>query len=84
METTIKYYVMRFLHNEETGAEDYQKPDCFNDLDSAKKKFHEYLSTFIGYGKLDRVAVTITDSLGNQMARELWSKAVEPEPEVEA
>lgn len=79
----MKYYVFRILHNGETGAEDYQKPDCFDNLDSAKKKFHEYLNTFIAYGKLDRIAVVILDSFGNTIKLETWSKPVEEEPETE-
>lgn len=74
-----KYYVMRTLHNSETGAEDYQKPDSFSNLNDAKKKFHEYLQTFIGYGKLDRVAVVILDSALNIIQHEMWVKIVEPE-----
>lgn len=77
----MKYYVFRTLHNAETGAEDYQKPDSFSDLDSAKKKFHEYLQTFIAYGKLDRVAVVILDSFCNPIQTETWVKQEEVEPE---
>lgn len=77
----MKFYVFRTLHNGETGAEDYQKPDSFSNLDDAKKKFHEYLQTYIGYGKLDRVAVVILDSFGNTIKLETWSKIVEEEPE---
>lgn len=80
---TVKYYVFRVLHNGETGGEDYQKPDVYTDLEQAKKKFHEYLSTYIAYGKLTVVSVIITDSYGNMVARECWTKPVEVTPEVE-
>lgn len=84
METKIKYYVERFLHNGETGAEDYQRPDVFEDKDMAIKKFHEYISTFVGYGKLDRVAVSIRDSFMNDIEKPyVWFKQVEPQPEPE-
>ena len=84
METKIKYYVERFLHNGETGAEDYQKPDAFENKDMAIKKFHEYISAFVGYGKLDRVAVSIRDSFMNDIEKPyVWVKPVDPESEPE-
>lgn len=82
MDTTVRYYVFRVLHNGETGGEDFQKPDVFTDLEMAKKKYHEYLSTYIGYGKLSFVSVVIWDSYGNPVARELWQKPTVLEPEV--
>lgn len=82
MET--RFYVFRELHNGETGGIDYQKPDSFTDKDMAEKKYHEYLSTYIGYGKLDRVSVVLLDSFMNPLMSRVWVKEVPPVIEEEA
>lgn len=68
-----KYYVVRILHNGETGAEDLQKPAAFDDLESAKKEFHNMLATYIKYGKLDKVTVVLFDRDAHTIMAETWT-----------
>lgn len=76
----MKYFVNYVLHNAETDGYAYQKPTAFDDLDSAKKEFHNALSTYINYGKLDRVSVMLFDDYNNIYMKEYWEKPVPPEP----
>lgn len=81
---TMRYYVWVELHNGETGGYAYPaKPDTFDDIDEAEKKYHEYLNTYIKYGSLDRVSVMVIDSFCNVLMSRVWAKAYEPEPQPE-
>lgn len=70
----MKYFVNRILHNEETDGFDYQRPASFDNLDSAKKEFHNVLSTYINYGKLNKVSAILFDDYNNIYMKEVWEK----------
>lgn len=73
----MNYYVERRLHNEETGATDYAKPKQFGTLSEAQKEGASILSTYINYGKLDRVSVLIYDDMNNTFPiPTVWEKPV--------
>lgn len=79
-----KYIVDWTSHNGKTDAWNYKQAKQFDDLNTAKKEFHNILSTYIQYGDLDHVCAIIWDSYGNKIVSEYWSKpAPEPEPESE-
>lgn len=83
METRIKYHVFGELHNADNDGFAYLgEKDHFDSLDDAKKKYHNYLSTYINTNPFDRVMFMVIDSFGNVFDKEVWTKAVpEPEPE---
>lgn len=77
----MKYYVERRLHNAETDGYDYQRPTKFDTLDEAQKEAAKIMSTYINYGKLDRVSVLIYDDMNNVFPiPTVWEKPIEPEP----
>jgi len=71
----MEYFVERLLHNGEKDAWDYKATKKFDDIDSAKKEFHNVLSTYINYGTLDFVSVILVDKYMNVIDKEYWEKA---------
>lgn len=69
-----KYFVNIVTHNGETDGWNYKDVKAFENLDSAKKEYHNALSTYIAYGKLDNVSVCLFDYNHNVIARENWHK----------
>lgn len=76
MEET-KYFVDFATHNAKSGGWNYKQTKMFTDLSSAKKEFHNVLSTYIQYGDLDHVVAIIWDMYGNKVDSEFWQKPVE-------
>lgn len=76
------YFVWCKTHNYETnGWGLFTDPKRFDNLDLARKEYHDKLKTYIGYGKLDMVSVCITDAFNNVIANETWT--LDNVPEVE-
>lgn len=69
---TTKYFVSYFLHNKENDGWAYKVVNKYNDLSSAKKAYHGELANYIGSTAYDSVAVTLSDSYGNNLASEYW------------
>lgn len=77
----VKYFVSYFLHNKENDGWAYKVVGAYDDYSLAKKSYHNELSTYIGGNTFDKVAVTLTDSYGNQKMTEYWEAPAEPTPE---
>lgn len=80
------YFVWAKTHNYETnGWGLFTDPKRFDDLDLARKEYHDKLKTYIDYGKLDLVNVTVTDAFGNIVdnLNETWVKEDVPTAESE-
>lgn len=75
-----KYFVSYFLHNKVNGGWAYKVVNAYDDLSLAKKAYHNELANYLGSDTYDRVAVTLTDSYGNNKMDEYWEAPVEPEP----
>lgn len=81
------YFVWAKSHNYETKSWGlFTDPKRFDSLDLAKKEYHDKLKTYIAYGKLDLVNVTVTDAFGNivEGLNETWVKEDVPEVEAQA
>lgn len=76
----MKYFVDWCSHNEETGAWNYKQATMFDNFAAAKKKYHETISTYMMYGKLDYLMVILYDSEGRKYMTERWKKEAEPVP----
>ena len=75
------YYVDFTTHNAESGAWNFKQTKQYADLSTARKEYHNALSTYIEYGKLDFVCVVLWDMYGNMIDSEYWQKAEEPSAE---
>ena len=75
------YYVDFTTHNGKSGGWNFKQTKQFSDLSTARKEFHNVLSTYIQYGDLDFVCAVLWDMYGNMKDSEYWQKPVEPEPE---
>ena len=72
-----QFFVEFNTHNKKTDAWNYKQTKKFEDYDSAKKEYHNLLSTYIQYGDLDHVCVILFDSFGNMLNHEYWDAPVE-------
>lgn len=80
------YFVWVKTHNYETnGWGLFTDPKRFDNLDLARKEYHDKLKTYIAYGKLDLVNVTVTDAFGNIVdgLNETWVKKDVPTAQAE-
>ena len=75
-----RYSVITRMHNGKNDADNYINKQC-ETIDEAKKEFHANLSTYIGYGTLDYVDVTVINEHGNVEMNEYWEGVYTPEPE---
>ena len=78
-----KFFVEFNTHNGKTDAWNFKQTKKFDTYDTARKEFHNILSTYIEYGDLDHVGVILFDSFANTMDHEYWDKPEEPGPEPE-
>ena len=76
-----KYFVEVCQHNAKSDAWNYKQTKAFDDLDSAKKEFHNVFATYINYGDLDHVGAILWDAYARVIMADYWQK---PAPEEEA
>lgn len=74
-----KYFVELNTHNAKTDAWNYKQTKAFDDLDAAKKEFHNIFSTYINYGDLDHVGAIIWDAFARVLMTDYWHKPQAPE-----
>lgn len=79
----MTYFVTDYLFNGDNKGWSYKIELKTNDLETAKRKYHELLAMYIGKAPFTHVCVVLEDMYGNQLYRENWDKAVEPEPQPE-
>lgn len=75
------YFVSWYIHNKTENTWNATIIDKYDDLSAAKKSYHEQLAMYINGADFDSVAVTLTDSYGNNIMSEWWSNYVAPESE---
>lgn len=76
----VKYFVDWVSHNGDSDAWNFKQTKKFDDIDTAKKEFHNVLGTYIEYGKLDFVTAVLYDSYGRMIMSECWDVRPAPEP----
>lgn len=79
----MRFYVTAIQHNKEAQAENRSIPFAFDDLNSARQKFHEILSNDMKNPTLDWSVAFIFNSEGALITSEKWERPVEPEADVE-
>ena len=80
MENT--YFVTYKLFNGETNGWAYKFELKTNDLEQAKRKYHELLSTYIDKYPYTHISIALTDAFDNVLMKEYWQKEI-PQPEEE-
>ncbi len=78
-----KWFVNFRLHNKEKDEWSFKNDTIHSTYEDALKAYHSALSTYIDYGSLDFVFVSMEDRYGNRK-QEWWEKPQpEPEPDTE-
>lgn len=70
MENT--YFVSYKLFNAQTDGWAYKFELKTNDIDAAKRKYHELLATYIGKAPYAHVSIALTDGDDNILYHESW------------
>lgn len=76
-----RYFVDFKIHNKENGGWAMKTTKNTDSYDDALKEFHTQCTTYIGGNTFDHVLITMTDSFGNIIKKELWEAKAEPQPE---
>ena len=74
----MRFYVTSIQHNMEKDAENRSVPFAFDDINSARQKFHEILSNDMKNATLDWSVAFIFNSEGALITSEKWERPIEP------
>lgn len=73
----MRYYVTAIQFNKVAQAENRSVPSAFDDLLSARQKFHKTLADDMNNGTLGWSVVMLFDNYGNVIATERWDRPEE-------
>ena len=74
----LMYFVSWYIHNKTDNEWNATVVDKYSSLSTAKKEYHRQLSMYIDSEDFDTGVVMLTDSIGNNIMSEMWTKETEP------
>lgn len=77
----MRFYVLAIQYNREKEAENRTVPKAYDTKDDAIAEWHSQLAKDMKNDTLGWSLCMVIDVFGNVIAKERWTRAVEPTPE---